>query len=61
MYVCEYDMYVLDVFVFGGDIGVKNVILMVMVGGDVDMYEVMLLLFNVFGYKVNYFGDVGIG
>lgn len=32
--VVEVGVYVLDVLVFGGDLGVKNGILIIMVGGD---------------------------
>lgn len=45
-------IYVLDVFVFGGDIGVWNGMFVIMVGGEKEVFEVCLLFFFVMGENI---------
>lgn len=51
----------LDAPVSGGDVGAKNGTLSLMVGGDKDIFEQMLPIFEVFGQNIVYQGAAGAG
>lgn len=51
----------LDAPVSGGDVGAKNGTLAIMVGGDKEVYEKMLPIFEVMGKTICYFGTAGSG
>lgn len=51
----------LDVLVFGGEVGVKVVILSIMVGGCLNIFECVLLLFQVMGKNIICVGGNGDG
>jgi 2-hydroxy-3-oxopropionate reductase len=51
----------LDAPVSGGEIGAKNATLSIMVGGDEDLYNEMLPIFNVMGKTVTLCGPNGAG
>ncbi|MBD8031573.1 MULTISPECIES: NAD(P)-dependent oxidoreductase [Solibacillus] len=51
----------LDAPVSGGDIGAKNGTLSLMVGGDLDIFEKMKPIFEVFGQNIIYQGEAGNG
>lgn len=55
------DLHVLDAPVTGGDVGAKNATLTILVGGDVDDYEMMLPIFNVLGKTIRHMGGAGAG
>ncbi len=55
------DIYVLDAPVSGGDIGAKNGTLSIMVGGDEEVYNQCLEIFNTLGKNVVYQGPAGSG
>ena len=52
---------VLDAPVTGGDLGAINGTLSIMVGGDKDIFNKVLPLFNQMGKTVNYMGKAGSG
>lgn len=54
-------MHSIDAPVSGGDIGAKNGTLSIMCGGDREVYERMLPVFNLFGENVVYQGKAGAG
>lgn len=51
----------LDAPVSGGDVGAKNGTLAIMVGGDKEVYDKMVPIFNVMGKNICYFGKAGSG
>lgn len=51
----------LDAPVSGGDVGAKNGTLAIMVGGDKEVYDKMMPIFNVMGKNICYFGKAGSG
>ena len=51
----------LDAPVSGGDIGAQNGTLSIMVGGDVDVFEQMKPIFELFGTNIVYQGNAGAG
>ncbi len=53
--------FALDAPVSGGDVGAKNATLSIMVGGDRDVFEHVLLLFEVMGKNIVYQGGPGAG
>lgn len=57
----EKGVSVLDSPVTGGDIGAKNGTLTIFVGGDMEIYEKCLPLFNAMGTCINYVGKAGNG
>ena len=52
---------VLDAPVSGGDAGAKNATLSIMVGGDEDIFNELLPLFELMGTNVRYMGEAGNG
>ncbi len=54
-------IHVLDAPVSGGDIGAKEARLVIMAGGDYEVYKKVLPLFQVMGKKIDYFGEAGSG
>lgn len=54
-------MYSLDAPVSGGDIGAKEARLAIMVGGDIDVFEVLIPIFNLVGKNVILQGKAGAG
>ncbi|WP_338753802.1 NAD(P)-dependent oxidoreductase [Bacillus sp. FJAT-52991] len=57
----EKGMYALDAPVSGGDTGAKNGTLAIMVGGDREVYEKMLTIFEIIGQNIVYQGEAGAG
>lgn len=55
------DLPVLDAPVTGGDTGAKAGTLSIMVGGEKDVFEKCLPLFEAMGEHINYQGDAGSG
>jgi len=53
--------YTLDAPVSGGDIGAKNAALSIMVGGDQNVFDACLPIFNVMGKNVRLMGQAGFG
>lgn len=51
----------LDAPVSGGDIGVQNGTLSIMVGGDKEIFEKVIPVLSVFGTNIVYQGDAGAG
>lgn len=54
---CDY----FDVLVFGGEVGVCEVMLMIMVGGLEKVFECVKLLFEKMGKNIMFVGDNGVG
>lgn len=54
-------MYALDAPVSGGDVGAKEARLAIMVGGDVDVFEALVPIFNFMGKNVVLQGKAGAG
>lgn len=54
-------LYALDAPVSGGDIGAKEARLAIMVGGDVDVFEALIPIFNFMGKNVVLQGKAGAG
>lgn len=54
-------IYSIDAPVSGGDIGAKNGTLSIMIGGDLDVFERLLPIFNLFGQNIVYHGEAGNG
>jgi 3-hydroxyisobutyrate dehydrogenase len=54
-------IFFLDAPVSGGDIGAKNAALSIMVGGEEEIYNSVLPLFNLMGKNVVYQGKTGSG
>lgn len=54
-------MYALDAPVSGGDVGAKEARLAIMVGGDVDVFEALVPIFNFVGKNVVLQGKAGAG
>ena len=52
---------VLDAPVTGGDLGAINATLSIMVGGDKEVFESILPLFEIMGKTINYMGEAGNG
>lgn len=57
----EREMYSLDAPVSGGDIGARDGKLAIMVGGDKEVFEVVLPLFEVLGTNIILQGEAGSG
>ena len=57
----ERGIYSLDAPVSGGDVGAKNATLTIMVGGDKDAFENMLLVFETMGKNIILQGGAGAG
>lgn len=57
----EREIYSLDAPVSGGDIGAQKGILSIMVGGDKEVFDKMLPVFEVFGENIVYQGEAGNG
>lgn len=57
----EYQMNSLDAPVSGGDIGAQTGKLSIMVGGDEDVFNSILPLFELFGEHIVYQGEAGAG
>lgn len=57
----EKGIYALDAPVSGGDTGAKNATLSIMVGGDKNIFDQALSLFNVLGNNIIYEGPAGYG
>jgi len=51
----------LDAPVSGGDVGAKEGTLAIMIGGDEDIYEEILPLFELMGKNIAYMGEAGAG
>jgi len=54
-------MFALDAPVSGGDVGAKEARLAIMVGGDVDVFEALVPIFNIMGKNVVLQGKAGAG
>jgi len=54
-------LYALDAPVSGGDIGAKEARLSIMVGGDIDVFNALVPIFNCLGKNVVLQGDAGAG
>jgi 3-hydroxyisobutyrate dehydrogenase len=54
-------VYALDAPVSGGDIGARDGKLAIMVGGDKEVFEAVLPIFDVLGSNIVYQGDAGSG
>jgi 3-hydroxyisobutyrate dehydrogenase len=57
----EKNIYSLDAPVSGGDVGAREARLSIMVGGDNEVFEAVLPIFNVMGNNINYLGKAGSG
>lgn len=57
----KYEIKALDAPVSGGDVGAKNATLAIMVGGDKEVYEEVLPIFEAMGKTICYFGKAGSG
>lgn len=57
----EKGIFIVDVLVFGGDVGVKNGMLFIMVGGDKDIVDEIMFLLDIMGGNIIYEGGVGVG
>lgn len=57
----ELDMFSLDAPVSGGDVGAKEAKLAIMVGGDKDVFEACLPIFNLLGKNIILQGSAGAG
>lgn len=57
----EIGVHSLDAPVSGGDVGAKNGTLSLMVGGDKEIFEQMLPIFELFGQNIVYQGSAGAG
>lgn len=57
----EKGLFALDAPVSGGDIGAKNGVLSIMVGGDEKVYKQVLPLLDLFGENIIYQGSAGAG
>ena len=57
----EHHVHALDAPVSGGDIGAKNGTLAIMVGGDEDIYQKTLSVFEAMGTNITYEGKAGNG
>ncbi|BDH60959.1 3-hydroxyisobutyrate dehydrogenase [Lysinibacillus sp. PLM2] len=57
----EKEIYSLDAPVSGGDIGAQKGILSIMIGGDKEVFDKMLPIFEVFGENIVYQGEAGNG
>jgi 3-hydroxyisobutyrate dehydrogenase len=55
------NVYALDAPVSGGDVGARNAALSIMAGGNKEVFEAVLPLFNIMGKKVVYQGKAGSG
>jgi 3-hydroxyisobutyrate dehydrogenase len=55
------EMRALDAPVSGGDIGARNGNLAIMVGGDPEVYEKVLPLFQIMGENIQHMGPAGAG
>ncbi len=55
------DLCALDAPVSGGDVGAKNAALAIMVGGDRDVFDRVLPLFETMGKAITYMGKAGSG
>jgi len=53
--------FALDAPVSGGDVGAKNAALAIMVGGDRDVFDRVLPLFEIMGKAITYMGKAGSG
>lgn len=54
-------LYALDAPVSGGDIGAKNAVLSIMVGGEKEVFEKVSPLLNLFGENIVFQGPAGSG
>lgn len=57
----EKGCYSLDAPVSGGDIGARNANLSIMVGGDKDVFDSVVPLFETMGKNIKYMGEAGSG
>jgi 3-hydroxyisobutyrate dehydrogenase len=56
-----YHLYALDAPVSGGDIGARNASLSIMAGGDREVFEILVPIFEILGKKIIYQGKAGSG
>lgn len=61
LFAREYGVFALDAPVTGGDKGAKEATLSIMVGGDKEIFDKVLPLFQLMGKTVNYMGSSGAG
>ncbi|MBN2349055.1 MAG: NAD(P)-dependent oxidoreductase [Bacteroidales bacterium] len=54
-------IYTLDAPVSGGDVGARNATLSIMAGGDREVFDRVLPLFNILGKNIQYHGPAGSG
>jgi 3-hydroxyisobutyrate dehydrogenase len=54
-------VHTLDAPVSGGDVGARNATLSIMVGGDEEVFQSLMLFFNIMGKKTVYQGKAGSG
>jgi len=57
----EKELYALDAPVSGGDIGAKNGVLSIMIGGEKEVYKKILPILNLFGENIVFQGPAGSG
>ncbi len=57
----EKGIYSVDAPVSGGDIGAKNGTLSIMIGGDLEIFDRLLPIFELFGQNIVYHGEAGNG
>lgn len=57
----KHHLYMLDAPVSGGDIGAQNGSLSIMCGGDKEIYDKVLPIFECIGTTFNYMGEAGNG
>lgn len=57
----EKGLHALDAPVSGGDVGARNGVLSIMVGGDEEVYKRIVPLFDLFGENIVYQGSAGAG
>ncbi|MGC9323478.1 MAG: NAD(P)-dependent oxidoreductase [Desulfomonilia bacterium] len=57
----NHNLHALDAPVSGGDVGARDATLAIMVGGDKDIFDTVLPLFEVLGKTIFYMGGAGTG
>ncbi|EGA90333.1 oxidoreductase ykwC [Planococcus donghaensis MPA1U2] len=57
----EKELHALDAPVSGGDIGAKNGVLSIMIGGEKEVYKKILPILNLFGENIVFQGPAGSG
>jgi 3-hydroxyisobutyrate dehydrogenase len=55
------NLYALDAPVSGGDVGARNATLSIMTGGDKEVFDALVPLFEILGKKIVYQGKAGSG